>query len=144
MQPRLWHLPTLAPALWLAAGCASAPAPTPAPSQAPAVSELVLAPGVAHQVGTLELTFEGVADDSRCPRGVQCIWAGDSKVLLTVRSASAAAARLELHTSQRYAREVIHAGSRLTLVRLTPEPGKGHSVAASDYRATLSISAATR
>src|SRR5262245_2914355 len=26
----------------------------------------------------LRITFEGVADDSRCPTGAQCVWAGDA------------------------------------------------------------------
>jgi hypothetical protein len=32
----------------------------------------------------LKVEFDSVAEDSRCPRGVTCIWAGNAKILLKV------------------------------------------------------------
>ena len=146
-MPTCPRLP-LALALLLSSACASTsipvpaptPAATPAPSPAAASSELLLAPGQTRAVAGLEITFEGVAEDSRCPAGVQCIWEGDAKVLLAVHAPGATPARVELHTSHRFAREAEHAGRRLTLVSVTPVPARDRPVAAKDYRVTLSVS----
>lgn len=154
--PRL----SLALALVVSSACASssnpaptpspatpAPVATPAPSPAAtssASSELALAPGQTRAVTGLEITFESVAEDSRCPAGVQCIWEGDAKVLLAVHAPGATPTRVELHTSHRFAREAEHAGLRLTLVSVTPAPAKDRPVAAKDYRVTVSVSSAAR
>lgn len=50
----------------------------------------------------LSLTFEQVLEDSRCPKGVQCIWAGRVRILLGIEQDGAAPAKLELDTDPRY------------------------------------------
>jgi hypothetical protein len=55
------------------AGCATTPAPLAAPVAAP--MRLAVDVAVALPDRT-RLTYRGLADDSRCPRGVQCIHAG--------------------------------------------------------------------
>ena len=48
----------------------------------------------AAEVATIQglhITFEGVSDDSRCPRGAQCVWAGDATVAVTLRPPKGAA-----------------------------------------------------
>lgn len=34
----------------------------------------------------LSVTFKAVTSDSRCPRGAQCVWAGEADVVLTVKA----------------------------------------------------------
>lgn len=68
-MPRL--LAPLATACLLAA-CATAPAIDPSMPRT-----VTLVPAAAVPVATgMTLTYEG-ADDSRCPQGVTCVWAGE-------------------------------------------------------------------
>lgn len=43
-------------------------------------SEVTLKIGQKGKVNDVFITFNGVTSDSRCPTGVQCIWAGEVKV----------------------------------------------------------------
>src|SRR5919197_2419394 len=47
----------------------------------------------------LELAFETVVSDSRCPRGVQCIRAGEATIRFAVEKAPNARASIELQTT---------------------------------------------
>jgi len=49
----------------------------------------------------LRITFEGVGEDSRCPTGVQCMWAGDAAATFTLETPPAAAVQRTLHTNGR-------------------------------------------
>lgn len=44
------------------------------------------------------ITYERLLEDSRCPLDVQCIWAGNGRILLTLAIAGSAPAGLELNT----------------------------------------------
>jgi hypothetical protein len=87
----------------------------------------------------LQVRFEGVPQDSRCPVGVQCVWAGDATVELTLERPPAAAETRSLHTSERFGRETDYAGLVVRLVRLDPHPREGATIAPEDYRVTLVV-----
>ena len=36
------------------------------------------------QLGNLQIRFIGVPEDSRCPLDVECVWAGNAKIVLGV------------------------------------------------------------
>ena len=86
----------------------------------------------------LRISLAKVAEDSRCPVDVQCVWEGDAAVSVAVVDA-AAARDYELHTSGRFPREVTHGGYRLTLVGLEPAPRSSVPLSPSDYRATFRV-----
>lgn len=71
---------------------------------------------------TTSVTFARVSDDSRCPAGAQCIWAGDATVTLRVQPAGGDAQLLALHTANADQRTAEAAGLRITLERLEPVP----------------------
>ncbi|MCC7178074.1 MAG: hypothetical protein IT177_06760 [Acidobacteria bacterium] len=98
--------------------------------------------GETHEVagGKGRVTFTGVAADSRCPKGVTCVWEGDAAVDLRIQSGSAAAVTLQLHTNDRFDREAMAGGLRLRLESLDPYPDADRPIAAGDYRVVLSIS----
>ena len=54
-----------------------------------------LAPGESSIVapGAIRIRFDRVLEDSRCPSGVTCVWAGRARVQVTVRPNSSAAGR---------------------------------------------------
>jgi len=99
-----------------------------------------LAPGGTATIdgGALTLTFDKVGGDSRCPTGVQCIWAGNGAVVLTVEPSSASAYSVQLNTTlDPHATTV---GSyQVTLVGLKPYPKQGSPIPPASYVATLRI-----
>lgn len=67
------------------------------------------------------MRFVEVVEDSRCPRDVDCIWAGNAKVKLLVSKGKAAPKEIELNTGIE-PRAVTIFGCELTLKGLTPYP----------------------
>jgi hypothetical protein len=100
-------------------------------------ARFTLAPGtsVSVKVAKMEVRFVAVSEDSRCPRDVTCIWAGEVKVQLEIREGAKAASQVE----------VLEGGStvageyRVILVRVEPQPSSTARIAPQDYRATLKI-----
>jgi hypothetical protein len=87
---------------------------------------------------SLRISVDKVAQDSRCPLDVQCVWEGDAAVSVLI-AGPAAPLPYELHTSGRYAQEVTHGAYQVTLVRLDPTPRSSVPLAPGDYRATLRV-----
>ena len=46
----------------------------------------------------LSVTYDRLLEDSRCPEDVQCIWAGNGRILVSLTKAGSAPAGLELNT----------------------------------------------
>jgi hypothetical protein len=86
----------------------------------------------------LEICFDRVVSDSRCPKGAQCLVEGDATVRITVKKASVRTS-YELHTSERAAQEAGHDGLTIRLVRLDPQPVEGKAIEGRDYAATLLV-----
>ena len=71
----------LALALLVAAGCDSSDLDT---SRSQAEADLSLELGETASVDGLAITFESVAEDSRCPEGSVCVWGGQARVALRI------------------------------------------------------------
>ena len=87
----------------------------------------------------LRITFEGVSEDSRCPTGVQCFWAGDAAASFTLEKPPAAAQQRTLHTNDPFERQTDFGDFVIRLEDIIPYPKEGVAVAAGDYRATLVV-----
>lgn len=75
-----------------AAGTADAAPAPPAPGVPLGVDFRLSEGGTATVAGEgLTVTFSHVLTDSRCPRGVQCIWAGEVRIAVTLRQGGDAA-----------------------------------------------------
>ena len=96
------------------------------------VSEVVTLQG-------LKITFEGVSEDSRCPTGVQCVWAGDAAATFTLEKSPAAALQCTLHTNGRFQRQTDYDTFVVKLEDIKPYPKQGAAIAPDDYRATLVV-----
>jgi hypothetical protein len=94
---------------------------------------------LAIEGGALEITFESVASDSRCPKGEMCVSEGDAIVVLAVRATGKPAARLELHAAARGPASIGYEGWAIRLVSLEPYPVTGRAIGAAEYVATLSV-----
>jgi hypothetical protein len=117
------------------AGCAGG-APT-----APVGQEFVIAAGQTAVVsGTgLSITFVRVPQDSRCPMGELCIWAGNAQVEL-IATLNGAPKTLSLNTPTGQVDGAV-APYKITLKGLLPIPSIAgpHPIPQADYRATLVI-----
>ena len=125
------HLLLLPAACIALAACATPAAPRPAgPFTLERGASAELAPG-------LTLTFESV-DDSRCPPGVQCVWAGRLGYRFSIRRGGEAPESFTLSPAQPEAAPGTLAGARILLDTATipapPAPG-----AAIIYRATITL-----
>ena len=129
----------LALALSVALGRCGAASPE-APVPVLLGEEFELRPGQAVVVTDedLQITFEGIANDSRCPTGVVCIWEGDATARLRVRLGGSES-EMELHTNPSSAQRATVGGYQVALLRVAPYPTAGQSIPAGDYRATLEV-----
>ncbi|KGE13131.1 hypothetical protein [Sphingobacterium deserti] len=76
----------------------------------------------------INLTFERIIEDSRCPEGVQCVWDGVAAVELTVVGTFTRPQTLSLATTdlpdKSYLKTVVFNGYSIRLDALTPYPSK--------------------
>lgn len=86
----------------------------------------------------VNVRFEAVAGDSRCPSDVQCVWAGNA-VVRAVLSQGRKAFGAELNTTLE-PKSVDYLAYNVALVSLVPYPGgEGGSISPSQYRATFVV-----
>jgi len=129
---------------WMIAACLAMAAcgnkvATPSSEKIPLGREFTLAVGQSAVVDDdVRLTLKSVADDSRCPVDVTCVWEGDAKVSVEVITPTPRAEH-ELHTSSRFDREAKHGAYRVTLVKLEPAPRSTTTISSGDYRATFVV-----
>ncbi len=88
---------------------------------------------------TLALRFEGVPQDSRCPMGVMCVWAGDAVVRLALRTPTDSSTA-DLHTNPGAGSNNVRVGGwRVELGGVTPPKRAGQEIPPGDYVATLLV-----
>jgi hypothetical protein len=90
--------------------------------------------------GELELAFVAVPQDSRCPKGEQCIVAGKAVVSLEATPSGGEAVRFELEadpSSETAETDVL--GFRIRLLGLSPYPITGRPILFQDYLAKITI-----
>jgi len=86
----------------------------------------------------LKIKFIGVREDSRCPVGVNCIWAGNARIALKLAGGKGEAIEIELNTTTE-PREASYEGYTVKLMNLAPRPVEGQKLDADDYVATLIV-----
>lgn len=98
--------------------------------------EIALAPGERVQVSgeRLEVEFVGVTEDSRCPVDTTCVWAGEVKVQLALRSGDDEA-RLGVIAGQ----AAVHDAWRVSVLSVQPARTSSAAIPPADYRALLKI-----
>jgi len=90
--------------------------------------------------GALRVGFDGVTADSRCPKGEQCIRAGDATVRVWIQQGSGAKETRELRTAPEAAQSLRVLDHFIRLMRLDPIAVSGKTIAKTDYVATLRLS----
>ena len=123
-----------------AAGACSSGGSVPTQTGDPSPAARALSVGVGETASVpgidLTITFRSVTEDSRCPRDVTCVWAGNGRVALTLSSAEGSE-DAELNTTVQ-PRHIDLAGMRVVLASLAPYPA-GEPIDPDDYVATFEI-----
>lgn len=90
----------------------------------------------------LILQVADVAEDSRCPTGVTCVWQGQVRVIVSLTSQDQDDDQFEL-IYQEGASEEINSrtfdGFKIEITKVLPAPKEGESIEKSDYRITMKV-----
>jgi hypothetical protein len=101
--------------------------------------ELKVGESARMQSEPLQIGFEDVVSDSRCPKGEQCIRAGNAEIRVWLQKGSDARVTRELRTSEGDDEGTSVASYLLRLEDLAPYPVAGKETAKPDYVASLVV-----
>jgi hypothetical protein len=102
--------------------------------------ELVLAIGQQETVNGVTLTFVRVAEDSRCPSDVTCVWEGNGAAEIQLTRGSGPTVTRTLNTTGSRGPSTIEwEGLRISLLALTPTPISTQPIPSAAYRLTLRL-----
>ena len=93
---------------------------------------------VVKSSGGLKIKFLEVTEDSRCPEGTNCIWAGVARVKVQLRR-NGKTSTFELNTSQAD-KAAVFEGHQIILAGLTPHPRGDTVLQKSSYTAKFTVS----
>ncbi len=95
--------------------------------------------GDAKVQGTaITVAFRGVTNDSRCAVDVQCVWAGNAAVSVSIAEGSGPSRDATLNTGID-PRLIVVGGHTVRLVGLKPAPYSGKTIPPQDYVATFEV-----
>jgi hypothetical protein len=86
----------------------------------------------------LAVAFESVLQDSRCPEGVDCIWAGNAKIKIRLSKQTQAPGAVELNTGIN-PKSSSFLDYEIKLVALNPRRKADKPVEPNEYKATLIV-----
>lgn len=86
----------------------------------------------------IEIRFVGVTGDSRCPKGVMCVWEGDALVRIEILVGNEKEERT-LHTASREANATDFANLNVGLIALHPAAVEGQVIEPEAYVAILRV-----
>ncbi len=102
--------------------------------------EFFIGPGQKAEIreSGLEITFNRVIEDSRCPIGVECVWAGNGKVEIAIQFSGEKPLVQELNTNLEPGE--IKAGEyKIRLLELQPYPEKDQEILPQNYTIKLIV-----
>lgn len=86
----------------------------------------------------LNLRFLEVLEDSRCPIGTDCFWAGNAKIKIQIRKPGGAPKIFELNTAMGD-QFVLVEGYKIQLASLTPHPRADAELRKETYAAIFTV-----
>ena len=137
----LTKLLVLLPAVMLTACGSDEGGPEAMAATAPPAQEYVVGFGETIRISGLSLEFTTLAEESRCPTSVTCVWEGNARVLVTATRGSATGI-LELNSNPRFPVRAVFEGYLIELRSVEPYPATPAPPRAQDYTVTLLVGAA--
>ena len=86
----------------------------------------------------LTLKFEEVVTDSRCPKGVECVWAGEAQCQMLFTYAASPAEMVLIQTGSDATAMDYFLQYKISF-KLEPYPQEGQQIAASDYYLVMTV-----
>ncbi len=86
----------------------------------------------------LKIRFASVVEDSRCPKNVNCVWAGNGRVLIEIERRGKKSSSVELNTNLE-PKAVTSYGYEIKLLQLDPYPVANETIPRNKYVALLTI-----
>jgi hypothetical protein len=86
----------------------------------------------------ITVLFRGVTNDSRCAVDVQCVWAGNAALSVSIFEGNGPPTDATLNTGVE-PRSIAVGGHTVRLVGLKPAPHSGKTIAPQDYVATFEV-----
>ncbi len=102
--------------------------------------EFFIGPGQQAEIqeSDMTITFNRVIEDSRCPIGVECVWAGNGKVEITVHFSGGKSRAQEINTNLE-PKEIKAGKYRIHLLDLQPYPVNNQELQPENYRIKLIV-----
>lgn len=102
--------------------------------------EFYLSPGQKAEINSsgLEITFNRVLEDSRCPKGVECVWEGNGRIEISVSEPGFGIEIKELNTTLG-PRQTEAGKFKIRLAELKPYPEKDKEISFESYRIGLIV-----
>ena len=88
----------------------------------------------------IKIKFLSVDNDSRCPQGVNCVWAGSVGVSLLLAAPGEEGERVKLNTAVE-PQTVSYKGHSFKIESVNPPRVEGKNIKPEDYRITLAVCA---
>jgi hypothetical protein len=85
-----------------------------------------------------KIKFVEMVEDSRCPTGTSCIWAGNAKVKIEVRGSRGGSKTFEINSATQPT-VVNYSGYEIKLTGLTPHPAANIRINPDKYLATFEV-----
>lgn len=96
--------------------------------------------GVAFENDDLKIIFNTISEDSRCPEGTTCVWEGQVKVNLTVKTKNASEQVEMLRKGGQKENAIQQVGNHtIYLMAVNPYPKDGQTIAQEDYKITIVV-----
>ena len=134
----LTKLSVLLPAVMLAACGSDGREPDAISATVTPAQEYVVGFGETIHIAGLSLEFTTLAEESRCPTSVTCVWEGNARVLVTATRGSATTV-LELNSNPRFSVRAVFEGYVIELRSVDPYPATPTPPRAQDYTVTLFV-----
>ena len=124
----------------VALGCSSVADDGGQTAEGPRRVELRIGEETTMPESKIRVKFLSVDDDSRCPQGVNCIWAGSVGVSLLLAAPGDEGRRVKLNTAVE-PRAVSYKGQSFSIESVSPAAVEGKPIKPEDYRITLAVCA---
>jgi hypothetical protein len=85
-----------------------------------------------------KIKFVEMVEDSRCPEGTACVWAGNAKVKIEVRKGRSTAKIFELNSTTQ-PNMIEYSGYEIKFTSLTPRPAVNVRINPDKYIATFEV-----
>ncbi len=126
--------------IFTAAACKKKPQPGYATFKLDEIFDLKLNQSTQLEGGDLKITFTAVTEDSRCPKGVNCIQEGQISIALAVASASQSnTLSFTRRASQTDNINKSFENYKIQWLAVTPYPEDGKKIKPEDYNLRIAV-----